>query len=97
MICVPVLMSPVFRENQIFGGHGRTVQNEVLQFCDDHGRYFAILNSLPSADTAGVKQRGYLQSDNGALYYPWIKMSDGPEAAPGFVPPCGQVAGYLYP
>lgn len=94
LICVPDLMSPVFKKNQIFdAGTVIAVQNEVLRFCDDHGRYFAILDSLPGADTAGVKeQRGSLQSDNGALYYPWIKMSYGPEAAPGFVPPCGQVA-----
>jgi len=45
-------------------------------------------------DEDGVlQQRLGLKGINGALYYPWIKVLNGPELASGFVPPCGHIAG----
>lgn len=95
LICVPDLMAPILDHQQSLDS--TTVfaaQNVVLRFCDEHSRHFAILDSLPDAEASVVQvQRGALQGENGALYYPWIKVPDGPEATGGFIPPCGQVAG----
>ena len=92
LICVPDLMRPA--KNRPVDREAITqLQAEVLRFCDDHGRHFAILDSLPGADAAEVlEQRRDLHGDNGALYYPWIKIPDGPAATQGYIPPCGHVA-----
>lgn len=70
-------------------------QAQVLQHCAVNGGRFAILDALPTADPLGViEQRksiaeGVSEPVNGALYYPWLKTSDGR----ALIPPCGHVAG----
>ena len=65
------------------------MQAAVLQHCDDRGDRFALLDALPRAGTEGVLgQRQRLDGQNGALYYPWVRVPQD-----GFVPPCGHVAG----
>ena len=72
----------------------RAMQAAVLEHCDTLGDRFAILDSLPSADVNKVlEQRRGLNGTNGALYYPWLQVPDGPALTGGYVPPCGHVAG----
>lgn len=72
----------------------RAMQTEVLAHCDRLGDRFAILDSLPDAGVDAVlQQRRGLSGTNGALYYPWVQVVDGPASSGGFVPPCGHVAG----
>jgi phage tail sheath protein FI len=70
----------------------RKMQEAVLQHCDQMGDRFAILDS-PSLSTAAqipqiLEHRQHLQSTNGALYFPWIKIETG-----SYIPPCGHIAG----
>jgi phage tail sheath protein FI len=68
----------------------QSMQQALLGHCDRLGDRFAVLDSLPNAGVDGVlAQRRRLAGVNGALYYPWLR----PDAAAGFVPPCGHVAG----
>jgi hypothetical protein len=72
----------------------RAMQVALLDHCDALGDRFAILDALPDADVDAVlQQRRALQGINGALYYPWLRVVDGPAMSGGLVPPCGQVAG----
>jgi phage tail sheath protein FI len=70
-------------------------QAQVLQHCAVNGGRFAILDALPTADPLKViEQRkaiaeGLSEPVNGALYYPWLKTTDGRT----LIPPCGHVAG----
>jgi hypothetical protein len=75
------------------------IQQKILDFCrtaaDTHGRYrFALLDSVMGASMDEVlAQRNFIVGDDAALYYPWIRVADGPVASGGCVPPCGHVAG----
>ncbi len=50
-----------------------------------------VPRALRAAEMRG--QEPWLPGNNAALYYPWIKVLDGPAITGGFVPPCGHVAG----
>jgi phage tail sheath protein FI len=70
------------------------MQSALLRHCHTLGNRFAILDSLPGADLQQIKQqRQGLIDTYGALYYPWIRLSDGPVESGYLVPPCGHVAG----
>jgi phage tail sheath protein FI len=84
----------------------QSMQTAVLDHCTTLGDRFAILDALPCAGIDGVmKQRQTLNALNGAFYYPWLQLANGPVQPPeieirdcpllvqGFVPPCGHVAG----
>lgn len=85
----------------------QTLQQMVLTHCELLGNRLAILDALPCVGSEGVvTQKQPLQSANGALYYPWLRLISGPVYPPltqvrdecrpllnGFVPPCGHVAG----
>lgn len=82
LICVPDIIN-ASSEDQILA-----MQNIVLNFCQQDGTFFAILDSLQAADLPSVvMQREALNLSSGALYYPWIQV------AGGMLPPCGHVAG----
>lgn len=91
LVCVP--------EIQLFPAQALELQQMVLDFCrvsavPAGGYLFAILDSVKGADTDQVRQqRQSLTGDNGALYYPWIRVADGPLATGGCIPPCGHIAG----
>ncbi len=75
------------------------LQNRILAFCRgdsngmQHGR-FAILDSLHGSGSDSVLlHKSFLTGEYGALYFPWIKLADGPGTTKGFVPPCGHIAG----
>lgn len=73
----------------------RTMQLAVLTHCEKQGDRLAILDPLLNATVDEVfKQRRELSGTNGALYYPWIWVSDiTAPATEAKVPPCGHVAG----
>lgn len=68
------------------------MQKLVLDHCDKMGDRFAILDSLPNKQKI-TEQRDSLQSNNGALYFPWIKVLDPATQQLIEVPPCGHIAG----
>ncbi len=70
------------------------LQAAVLEHCDTTGDRMAILDALnAAADGAVLDQRRVLTSNNGTLYYPWVRVAQGPDVTGGCVPPCGHVAG----
>jgi uncharacterized protein len=52
-----------------------------------------VPRALRAAEMRG--EDPWLPGSNAALYYPWIKVIDGPVTTAGFVPPCGHVAGII--
>lgn len=96
LICLPDLMW-LFQHGTISSQEQVVrMQKSVLDHCEALGHRFAILDSLPEMDATGVRgQRGGLRDGScGALYYPWVKVPDGPGAdGAGYLPPCGHVAG----
>jgi uncharacterized protein len=95
LVCTPDIMRPRQPENLPPNrDEVRTMQAAVLEHCDKLGDRFALLDALPGASPeAVVQQRRGLSATNGALYYPWVRVPDGPALTSGFVPPCGHVAG----
>ena len=72
------------------------MQSALLEHCSNLGDRFAILDSLLNANPEEVqkqKQKLTENLDRGALYYPWVRIADGPEQSNNFIPPCGHVAG----
>lgn len=101
LICVPDLVgSAALRHASEAGVDEATaitmLQNEVLDHCQDLGNRFAILDALKTTDSSSVKQQAAaLDSDMGAIYHPWVRVSNSPggNGASLYVPPCGHVAG----
>ena len=93
LVCAPDIMRPG-PDGNLDEGAVRTMQMMLLEHCDRCGDRFTLLDALPHINVDGVLlQRQGLSGTNGALYYPWIKLQDGPALADGFVPPCGHIAG----
>ena len=89
LICAPDIM----KSSEPVTG----LQQLMLDHCGKASDRFAILDSLEGADPAATEnkvlaQRQNLIATNGALYYPWVCVSDGPSTKK-VVPPCGHVAG----
>ena len=75
LVCAPDIMWPRQRQ-ALFEEEALRMQGQVLGHCDNNGDRFAILDSLPSASIEGaLQQRRGLRGVNGALYYPWVKVS----------------------
>ena len=69
------------------------LQAELLADCQRTGGRFAILDAVLTPDTATVEvQRANLNSQDGALYHPWL-WAPGQDGTPLYLPPCGHVAG----
>jgi hypothetical protein len=99
LVCAPDL--------SLTGEEFFSLQCEVLRHC--YGMHdgahrspvaerFAILDSRSwvgggAAQQEMVRHWQALSPTAGALYFPWIRVSDGPESTGGFVPPCGHIAG----
>lgn len=68
----------------------------ILAYAEKKGNVFAIVDGAKSADANAIKTfRKKLSCKNGALYYPWIKVSD-PLSKTGKLrdcPTCGHVMG----
>jgi phage tail sheath protein FI len=72
------------------------MQADVLAHCDKMGDRLCLLDSPGLAAPEVVRaRRRELDGKNGALYYPWVRVADGPDWPwnKGFLPPCGHVAG----
>lgn len=70
-----------------------TQQQMIVDHCEDMGDRFAILDSRRGDERDNVWQMwSGIDGRNGALYYPWIKVS-GFAGGQELVPPCGHVAG----
>lgn len=103
LVCAPDIMKNLGPEWVMI-----EMQKLVLNHCDKMGDRFAILDSLPQkTETISkiLEQRNQLQSNNGALYFPWIKVFDSVTKEKDLkekdlkgeglekVPPCGHIAG----
>ncbi len=99
LVCAPDIMRNIARIPRVDISSSdldevRAMQSAVLQHCDNLGDRFAILDSLPRASIDEVlQQRQELDGRNGAFYYPWIQVLNGPTLTGGFIPPCGHIAG----
>lgn len=95
LVCVPDILWPLtVTPPAVDRAAVLAVQTAVLSHCDTLGDRFAILDALPGATLEGVlQQRRELSGPNAALYYPWVKVMNGPSQTGNFVPPCGHVAG----
>jgi hypothetical protein len=82
------------------------LQLDILDYCEKKLNCFAILDSnrrgtlYRMGDIKSVmKELQQLYASwgallkNGALYYPWVQVPNGPAKTEGFVPPCGHIAG----
>jgi hypothetical protein len=70
------------------------LQTVILEHCETTGDRMAILDTPQCAKPeAAAAHRRLLVGDNGAIYYPWLYVANGPAATAGHVPPCGHVAG----
>ena len=83
LICVP-------------GQVSEAMTKAILAYADTRGNVFAIVDGAKSADVEAIKAfKKKLSAKNGALYYPWIKVSD-PLSKTGKLrecPPCGHIMG----
>ncbi|HEY1627368.1 MAG TPA: phage tail sheath subtilisin-like domain-containing protein [Streptosporangiaceae bacterium] len=69
------------------------LQAEMLASCRRTGGRFAILDATLTGDQVRAERhRSALNSENGAIYYPWL-WAAGATGAAVYVPPCGHVAG----
>lgn len=83
LICVP-------------GQVSEAMTTAILSYAENRGNVFAIVDGAKSADVNTIKTfRKSLSCKNGALYYPWIKVSD-PLSKTGKLrdcPTCGHIMG----
>ena len=102
LVCAPDIMWPQHASELIMEldeDRVADMQLATLEHCELRGDRFAILDSLPGASEVRVgEQRNGLSGDNGALYYPWVRVEGvrveaGSEPGHDFVPPAGHVAG----
>lgn len=85
LLCVP---DTVRHQDSAF-----EMQQLVIKHCELAGDRFTILDSPPDDSKEHVwEQWSAVDSKNGALYYPWVKVH-GFEAQTAIVPPCGHIAG----
>lgn len=103
LVCVPDLMWLAVKA-EATGEQVRSWQTMTLRHCEQCGDRMAILDAIPQHNSTLSKsdqldeitsQRSYLNSDAGALYYPWLRTANGPSLTSGLVPPCGHVAGVI--
>jgi len=94
LICAPDLVAEATQQA------GRSLdivvngQRQLLEHCEARADRFALLDSLPTADLAGVRAQALALTGPsgafGALYYPWVWPGDGDIH---YCPPSGHVAG----
>ena len=86
LVCAPDLMADAQVIDQVL-----RMQSAILDHCQAMGDRFALLDARPGSDlTEVLAQRNGLEGDNGALYYPWVRLPGGT-----LVPPSGHVAGVV--
>lgn len=87
LVCTPDIMTNLFDTSRL--------QKKVLDQCDKSGDRFAIIDSIPAANSDRVLEQRENLSDgkNGALYYPWLLVPGWSQGEYISVPPSGHVAG----
>ncbi len=100
LVCAPDILWPHQQGELLPEDEVLRMQAAVLKHCEERGDRLAILDAPPGASVEEVKeypktlrQTEGLKGTDGALYYPWVRVLDGPAPTGGFVPPCGHVAG----
>jgi uncharacterized protein len=104
LICMPDVMMRGIREDRqtVFD-----LQREVLEYCNDMGDRFAILDVAAAGerdrDSLARINKAHIESATqhwqelvpaeGALYFPWIRVEPMRENPHDYVPPCGHIAG----
>ncbi len=96
MVVVPDLMA-AYQKGDLGEDDVKAVQNAMLSHCEKMKYRFAILDPLPGLSPQGVKswrmdKAGY-DSKYGALYYPWISVSNPLGEGTISIPPSGHMAG----
>lgn len=94
LVCAPDLVKKAASE-------AFELQQLVVDHCETMNDRFAILDSCyeltaskRESNDQVWKQWSAIDGKNGALYYPWIKLSGSTgDGTPVAVPPCGHVAG----
>lgn len=97
MVCVPDLMA-LYQAGKVSMEGVKAVQQAMLDHCANMKDRFAILDCPPGMNPQEIKEwrmteTGY-DSKYGALYYPWIKVSNplgGGDTI--LIPPSGHMAG----
>lgn len=87
LVCTPDIMTNASDVSSL--------QKKVLDQCAASGDRFALLDSMPAANSEKVlEQREQLAGQkNGALYYPWLLVPGLAKGEYVSVPPSGHVAG----
>ncbi len=94
LICAPDIMRAVDGATQPNLEAVMPLQRKLLDHCQLRGDRFAILDSLPTTDTAKVLEQAQSRGDYGAMYYPWLYLGKDPGTQqPRYAPPCGHIAG----
>ncbi len=96
MVAIPDLMA-AYQKGDMSEDDVKAVQNAMLSHCEKMKYRFAILDPLPGLSPQGVKEwrmekAGY-DSKYGALYYPWISVSNPLGEGTISIPPSGHMAG----
>jgi hypothetical protein len=96
LVCVPDIMWLQPPASEALSAETVEMQSEVIRHCEATGDRFAILDSLPQIMPEEVqRQREGLSGENAALYYPWVRVKEGPGKTDRYVPPCGHIAGVI--
>lgn len=100
LICMPDLMKAYDSAETTEKAEDmiKSVQEKVLTFCQNAHYPFAILDAPKNKDAQGIADwrmnTAGFDSMHGALYYPWIKVTDPFDAKRKIeIPPCGHIAG----
>ncbi|HKE97531.1 MAG TPA: phage tail sheath subtilisin-like domain-containing protein [Actinomycetes bacterium] len=93
LVCAPDVMRGADPNEEPDPDRFAPLQQAILDDCRTTGGRFAILDAVLTSEKETVKtQRGKLTGDDGALYHPWLRITDL-AGKPAHVPPCGHVAG----
>jgi phage tail sheath protein FI len=93
LVCVPDAVGAPTATGRPDVAAAVALQAEVLADCRRAGGRFAVLDAVPALVRGPVEeQRAGLSGADGALYHPWLLVSDVDGTA-RYVPPCGHVAG----
>jgi phage tail sheath protein FI len=96
MVVVPDLMA-AFQQGALTMADVQAVQSAMMAHCEKMKDRFAILDAPPGLTPQQVKawrtDEVKYDSKYGALYYPWIQVSNPLNGKPLFIPPSGHVAG----
>ena len=94
LVCVPDLMWESSIREKL--KEVARLQDLVIAHCAHLGERMAILDSVLGGEKSAhavIAHRDLISGEEGALYYPWVRVPGGPEGTGGYVPPCGHVAG----